>query len=190
MIATVGNSSKEILSNIIELYEIGGVDVDLTYRTGAFYPPGVEPKVKFDLQPQTPDTRAADCSKLPLESLSQRSVVFDPPFLAGGGSTAKMGRRYSSYPTFALLWSFYCLAIGEAYRILKKRGILIVKCQDCSNGGKQHFSHITIFDIAMRLGFTAQDLFIQVSPSAMNRENIVRQRTARKHHCYFWVFKK
>jgi len=85
-------------------------------------------------------------------------------------------------------WYRECLA--EFYRILRKRGVLIVKCQDCVNGGKQHFNHVYLINEAEKLGYKTKDIFILVAKNRIVGPSIKRQRHARKYHCYFLVFKK
>ena len=50
----------------------------------------------------------------------------------------------------------------EAYRVLRERGVLIVKCQDevCSN--RQRFTHVEVMQAYERIGFVTEDLFVVV----------------------------
>jgi hypothetical protein len=43
-----------------------------------------QPKLKFDLTPQTEDTIQASSSNLPLEDSSVKCSMFDPPFVIAG----------------------------------------------------------------------------------------------------------
>ena len=56
----------------------------------------------------------------------------------------------------------YCEAGREAHRVLRERGVIVVKCQDevCSN--RQRFTHIEIIQAYEEMGFTAEDLFVVV----------------------------
>ena len=79
--------------------------------------------------------------------------------------------------------------MSETHRILKPGGLLLVKCQDEVQSGRQRWSHIEVQKIACRLRMTSQDLFVITQKRApmIQRTN---QKHARKNHSYCWVFKK
>jgi|LGOV01.1.fsa_nt_gb hypothetical protein len=72
----------------------------------------------------------------------------------------------------------------EARRILKRRGLLILKCQDVRYGGKDYWMYIDIFNHATQLGFKAVDLFVLNNSIHVKTYN---QRCSRKNHSYMWV---
>ena len=78
----------------------------------------------------------------------------------------------------------------EAYRVLRDRGVLIVKCQDevCSN--RQRFTHVEIMAAYADMGFIAEDLFVAVRNNRPGISRTVRPVHARKNHSYFVVFWK
>ena len=80
--------------------------------------------------------------------------------------------------------------MGEFYRLLRKDGVLVVKCQDAVSDGNQHFSHCEIINVALSLGFYPKDLFILLAKHRVNRWKDVKQQHARKFHSYFIVFIK
>lgn len=89
-----------------------------------------------------------DCRNLPYEDESLDCVVFDPPYMEGffrGQSSHKAGRgSHAAFSTnysngdekagkakwHAAVLEFYIEGAVEAYRVLKKDGVYIVKCQD------------------------------------------------------------
>ena len=102
-----------------------------------------------------------------------------------GLGTKKLGRTRLSH---AGIIQLYEAGMTEATRILKPSGLLLVKCQDEIESGRQQWSHIEVRDIACRLGMTIQDLFVVTprhAPLIQNRN----QKHARKNHSYMWVFK-
>ena len=78
----------------------------------------------------------------------------------------------------------------EASRVLRERGVFIVKCQDevCSN--RQRFAHVEIIQVYEEFGFVAEDLFVVVRQNRPGVSSAVRQVHARKNHSYFLVFWK
>ena len=84
----------------------------------------------------------------------------------------------------------YFSAGKEANRVLKLKGILIVKCQDEVSANKQHLTHVEIINAYNELGFYAKDLFVVVRPNKPAMSRVIRQVHARKNHSYFLVFVK
>ena len=191
IIRSVYDNQEELLRNLMRLYCPDGFDLDTTYSIGACFKNLPEPRIKTDLFPQTEDTIEADSADLPFANEQFNSIIYDPPFVAGSRKDGKPGiikTRFGYLKTTYDLWKMYDASIIEAYRVLKSDGILVVKCQDCIDSGKQFFSHVFIMNVAYKAGFYPKDLFILVAKSRLINQK--RQLHARKYHCYFWVFKK
>ena len=78
----------------------------------------------------------------------------------------------------------------EAYRVLKKKGVLIVKCQDEVSAGKQWLTPVEIINEYEKYGFYAKDLFIVMRKNRPGVSRLKKQVHARKNHSYFLVFIK
>lgn len=190
-ISSIAFTQEEILRDIYDLYLPNGLDVDCTYSTGNFYKVIPGPKLKFDIEPQGPGVVQAEASNLPLANKSTGSVMFDPPFIASWNVSSKdyvMASRFSRIKGMDNLRKMYGESIKEFGRIIKSQGILIVKCQDTMYAGHQYFNHIYIHDEAKKHGFDAVDLFVLLARVRFKGSG--EQRSARKFHSYFWVFKK
>lgn len=145
---------------------------------------------------------------MPYADESIDCVVLDPPYmeglfrrsqtqLAGVGSYASFRETYSNGSPFSgeakyhqAVLDLYYKAGHEAYRVLRNRGILIVKCQDEVSANRQHLTHVEIINYYCSLGFYPKDLFVLVRPSRPAVSRIKRQVHARKNHSYFIVFVK
>jgi len=187
----------EILNAIIDLHN-GGLpfDLDCTYSKGHFYKSGKvpQPLFKSDDNPRYEDVQYARAEALPHADKSLFSIVFDPPFLDGHSPglkvKSKMQNRFGgSFEHMRDLWAWYNICLGEFYRVLKKGGIVVIKCQDVTSQRAQFFSHCYMLNAANKAGFYAKDLFILLSKTRM-RGTWKTQNHARKYHCYFWVFSK
>ena len=199
IIKTISFDEQEIIKWILKLHCKTQIELDPTYSKGNFYKGNFdEPKYKFDLYPQRSDVVEANAENLPLDKNSITTMIFDPPFLATKGQSLKIDddsnkitKRFGNYPTEKELHKFYMNALKEFYRVLKKDGILIFKCQDKVSGGTQYFSHNFIINEANKLGFYCKDMFILLARHRIIADWQTRgQKNARKFHSYFLVFEK
>lgn len=196
VIFSLSFDEKKIISSIIFLYNNGEpFDLDPTYSKGRFWEGLPQPVHKFDLYPQTPDTRQANSNNLPLFDGSVGSVMFDPPFVVkntkrDGAVLGKIEKRFFGYPTMDALWEHYYTSLKEFYRILKPGGIVAFKCQDTVTGGKNYPIHATVIYYAIIHGFEFEDIFILGNSNIMLAPNLENQKHARKNHSFYIVFRK
>ncbi len=205
VIRTVSDDQHDIIRNIQALYVPEGFELDPTYSKGKFYKtykkgkafnrPGIiDPPLKYDLFPQTPDTLPASAEALPIESGTIKSIMFDPPFVAGHTKkkpTGIIGERFHGFRYVSDLWGWYDKCLAEFHRVLADGGILAFKCQDTVSSGKNWFSHCYIMNRALEHGFYPRDMFVLTAKSRIIGHNHRKnQAHARKFHSYFWVFEK
>lgn len=198
-VRSVYSSNYDVIRNIMDLYDIEQFDLDCTYSRGLFWKDLPQPRIKTDLAPVTEDTIQADSENLPFEDNIMNSIMYDPPFVISGkmykenkeGSSV-IAKRFEGYTTYEKLMKNYYTSLKELYRITAPGGFLIMKCQDTVSGGKNHFTHAMVMEMALDIGFYPKDLFILLAKMRINsfggRWNT--QRHARKYHSYFWVFEK
>ena len=187
--------------HILSLYvKHGSVVADVTYGKGVFW--RHVRKDQYDLRP-TDILNGIDCRDLPYSDGEVDCVVLDPPYMHSPGGTAHQshspfedhyrnngsGNRTERKYHEAVLDLYHDAGV-EAYRVLRERGILIVKCQDevCSN--RQRFTHVEILQDYTNMGFIAEDLFVVVRKNRPGVSRAKRQVHARKNHSYFLVFWK
>lgn len=195
------DGNDRILPRILDLYVApGSIIADVTYGKGVFWKR--IPHDKYELR-ATDILTGTDCRDLPYADEEIDCVVLDPPYMHSPGGTAHSahtaferhyrnnsanngtGKKYHD----AVL-ELYLQAAQEAYRVLRQRGVLIVKCQDevCSN--RQRFTHIEIVHGLDEIGFISEDLFVAVRNNKPGVSRAIRQVHARKNHSYFLVFWK
>ena len=192
LVKSISYSQNEILSWIMQLYDIKQFDLDPTYSKGIFYKNIPEPRLKFDLNPQVKGCKKADCTDLPLDDNSIDSIVFDPPFCFGvHGKTLEniSAKRFTMFNSFGDLQQMYRASLREFYRVLKKKGILIFKCQDYTDS-KTTMTHCLVWRWALEFDFYAKDLFILMTKTGRIYNPNLKQRHARKFHSYLWIFQK
>ena len=188
-----------VFPKVLSLYvPRGSVVADVTYGKGVFWKHVADDD--YDLR-ATDIKDGIDCRKLPYDDDEVDCVVLDPPYMHSPGGTAHLsqpafehhyannGCRSTGKYHEAVL-DLYTKAGGEAYRVLRDRGVLIVKCQDEVCANRQRFTHVEIMQAYSELGFIAEDLFVTVRSNRPGVSAAVRQVHARKNHSYFLVFWK
>ena len=197
---TEGND--QVFPRILDLYMASGSTIaDVTHGKGVFW--RNVPKRKYELL--TTDIReGVDCRDLPYQDDAIDCVVLDPPYMHSPGGTAYesshtqfesyyrnngAGNRTGSKYHEAVL-DLYRDAGLEAYRVLRERGVMIVKCQDEVCANTQRFTHVEIMQAYGEIGFVAEDLFVVVRSNKPGVSRAIKQVHARKNHSYFLVFWK
>lgn len=168
---------------------------------------------KTDLDPvhNVPVLTNVDSRETPFGDQSFDCVVFDPPYmeglfradsenLAGSGTHAAFRHHYSNgkatknsdtQPKWhEAVLDLYVKSGIEASRILKNKGIYVVKCQDEVSANTQRLTHVEIISALESIGFYTKDLFVVVRTNKPVVSRLKRQVHARKNHSYFLVFQK
>jgi len=194
---SVFNNEQELLKAIIELHcPNGKVELDPMYFKGNFYKEIPKPDYTYDINPEQANdefVRGGDATNLHwIKDTSIMNEILDPPFMFGiHGKTEQYysSRTHGIFKDFKELTELYKGILKEAYRILKKQGVLIFKCQDYTDS-KTTMIHCLVYNWATELGFYAKDLAILHLPKNKIYNPNLTQRHLRKTHSYFWVFRK
>ena len=175
----------------------------------------LDAKIALDARHEVEVRTGVDARALPFEDESLGALVFDPPYMEGlfrpqtqhlagsgthsafrahysnGAVTSQQGEDGEALPKWhEAVLDLYLKSAREAWRVLKAKGIYIVKCQDEVSANKQRLTHVELISACESLGFYTKDLFVVVRA---NRPTISRLKTqvhARKNHSYFLVFQK
>lgn len=197
VIKSVYENQIDIINSIMHLCGIDRFDVDVTYGNGMFYKKIEEPVHKFDLDGDLPGVTQSSSDDLPLGDKSIFSMMFDPPFLTyvraarTGNGNMVMAKRFAGYWRYDELEAHYRGTIKEAHRVLSKKGIMVIKCQDIIHNHKMHPTHINIVSDWADGLFRLKDMFILPAKHRMpspNRKGT--QKHARIFHSYFLVLEK
>lgn len=173
----------------------GVIELDPMYNQGMFYKRLIEkPKYRFDLNADEKhyDAEQGDATNLPLNDSSVRCMILDPPFMFGTHGNTKnnvINKRYTMFDTYEEMEICYKGILAESHRVLDKKGLLIFKCQDYTDG-KTTMTHCLVWKWAQEIGFYAKDLAILNLSGGKIFNGYTKQRHLRKTHCYFWVFIK
>lgn len=193
--------NDKVFPQILRLYvKPKSVVADVTFGKGAFW--RLIPDGEYELR-ATDLQDGIDCRNLPYDDGEIDCVVFDPPYMHSPGGSAhtvhsQFEDHYRNNATGNLTNSKYHEAVlelyrdggTEAYRVLRDRGVFIVKCQDEVCANRQRFTHVEIMKEYEEMGFIAEDLFVVVRNNRPGVSRVVQQVHARKNHSYFLVFWK
>jgi tRNA G10 N-methylase Trm11 len=175
-----------LLPHILGLYVPEGSTIaDVTHGKGAFWTK--TDTTRYDLRP-TDLLTGVDFRHLPYEPASIDCLMLDPPYMHGGPTIKEsINKRYRNDNTsHESVIRLYASGLVEAARVLRKKGICIVKCQDEIESGQQHFSHMELIQLLELLGFAIVDLFVLVQ-STIPAIRDARQQHGRKNHSYALV---
>jgi hypothetical protein len=198
-IRSVYGSNFEVINAIMNLYKIQQFDLDCTYSKGSFWKGLPHPINKTDLYPSSIDVIQSSSENLPFPDSSMKTIMYDPPFVIAGKTyrdnkegSSIISKRFEGYDSFNSLTKNYYNTLKELYRICEKNGLVVFKCQDTVSGGKNHFTHVMIMNMALEIGFYPRDLFVLTSNVRINSFGTkwTKQEHARKYHSYFIILQK
>ncbi|MFK7642359.1 DNA methyltransferase [Neisseria oralis] len=200
--------NADVFPSILDLHiPIGSKIADVTYGKGVFWK-NVDLS-KYELLASDIAT-GVDCRSLPYEDNSLDAIVIDPPYMegllrsnpnhkAGTGSHLAFRDYYSngnensdkkSPKWHGAVTDLYFKAGQEALRVLKEKGVAIVKCQDEVSANRQWLTHVEIINFYEKIGFYTKDLFVVVRQNKSAVSRLKKQIHARKNHSYFLIFVK
>ncbi len=212
VVSAYNSGNADVFPEILQLHVPKGSTIaDVTFGKGVFWQK--VPEEHYTLL-ATDIADGVDCKKLPYEHASIDCVVLDPPYMEGfyrkqndqkaaGGSHTAFREFYSNGDEIneddentgtkkwhAAVTDMYFKAGKEAHRVLRKNGVLIVKCQDEVSAGKQWLTHVEIINRYEGYGFYCKDLFVVMRTNKPVVSRLIKQVHARKNHSYFLVFIK
>lgn len=197
-IKSVSEDQEYIIKSIMQLCDIDRFDADVTYGNGVFWKNLPTPAYCFDINPQLNYVTFSSSDKLPFENNQISSIMFDPPFLTYIKSAREhnsiMAKRYGGYWQYKELEEHYRNTIKEANRVLCKKGIFVVKCQDIIHNHAMHSTHINVVNWSAGM-FRLKDMFVLTAKNRIpipQKENEAKkiQKHARIHHSYFMVMER
>lgn len=175
---------------------------DITVGKGVFWKNVDKSKYELFL---TDIKNGVDCRKLPYENESLDCVVFDPPYMEGATRNTAYSTGQNQFSDYyglkeikesktdryhGAILNLYLEGCQEAIRVLKRKGVLIVKCQDEVCANKQRLTHVEIINSLTKAGLYCKDLFVVVRTNRPMVSRMIKQVHARKNHSYFLVFIK
>ena len=194
-----GGSDADLLERMLSFYpkKPPRLILDATVNAGRFWAGSTRPVIGIDIDPSFRPTVAADHRRMPFRDGCFDAVVYDPPHVPNQGrdrskdfrtrfglvlkSPRERGYNLSHlYPPF----------VREAYRALADGGLLLAKIADYVHGHRYQWAHVELIDAAVAVGFTACDCIVKVRQGPISDPRWKKAHHARRHHCYWLVFRK
>ncbi len=179
-------TNADLFPSILAIYVPEGSTVaDVTWGKGVFWQ-----KVdltKYTLLKSDLAHDGIDARKLPYADVSLDAVILDPPYIYNPGNSLKKSidecynnNTTTPFKTQKDVIRFYQEAAQEALRVLKKGGVLILKCKDTIESGKQVWTHVELMQLD---GYLTEDLFVLVQNTTPVRQPAWgKQKHAPKNH--------
>jgi len=206
ILTAVKGNNDDIFPGALRIYLPSASQVvDVTWGKGNFWTPDLEQEyriIRNDFMPLPGIDLQSSCVNIPFADGVFDGVVFDPPYLSSTGHSRQkmsdlarsMNEQYQTLGTTTFksvddVLSFYLAGIREAYRILRRYGVLFVKCQGAIESARQYWTLFNLKERVEDLGFQLEDLFVLVrnghSPVGWDY-----QCHAKRNHSWLMVFVK
>jgi len=171
--------------------------LDATVNAGRFWSGTGRKVIGLDCEASHGPTVVGDNRQMPFKDEAFDVVVYDPPHIPNQGkdrakdfntrfglvlkASSEQGYNFSHlYPPF----------VKEAYRVLRKHGILLCKIADYVHGHRFQWAHVELLNLAVAAGFTACDCIVKVRKGPITDPRWKNAHHARRQHCYWLVFRK
>lgn len=171
--------------------------LDTTINVGRFWKDNRRPVIGLDIEPRYHPDIVGDNLQMPFQSEIFDVAVYDPPHVPNQGkdrrkdfntrfglglkSPAEKGYNFSHlYPAF----------VREAYRVLKSEGILLCKITDYVHNHRLQWAHVEMIQAAAAVGFQPCDCIVKIRKGPIVDPKWKKAHHARRHHCYWLVFRK
>lgn len=197
--ATAWPTNAHMILDVVRLGYLTDSDflLDPTYGKGKWWTRWREPDVAHDL------ATGVDFRQLPEADGTFDSVAFDPPYVAmGGRKTTGIPEFFESYGLTdapkrpSELQEMNDAGLRECLRVVKKKGIVVVKTQDYVTSGKLYpGTHYTL-TAALAMGFKLEDRLEHIGHSRAQPKRTrkdgkpVVQQHARRNLSTLFVFKR
>jgi SAM-dependent methyltransferase len=192
-------TDAELLEQMLAFYPRKRPELilDATVNGGRFWEGSKRKVLGMDIDARHCPDVVADNRHMPFPDACFDVVVYDPPHVPNQGkdqskdfknrfglvlkSSAKTGYNFSHlYPPF----------VAEAYRVLKPEGLLLCKIADYVHGHRFQWAHLELLKAAVAVGFCACDCIVKVRKGPIRSPRWQKAHHARRHHCYWLVFRK
>jgi hypothetical protein len=171
--------------------------LDATVNRGRFWQGSSRPLIGMDINPKFEPDVVADNTRMPFADCSFDVVVYDPPHIPNQGKdrskdfTTRFGLGAKSPSSNGYNFThLYPPFVIEVYRVLVPEGVLFCKITDYIHNHRYQWAHLELIKAAREAGFLACDCIVKVRKGPIVDPKWKEAHHARRHHCYWLVFRK
>jgi len=189
----------ELIARMLRFYPRGSARrvLDATVNSGRFWRGSKRRVIGLDLDVRHRPTVVGDNMHMPFRTQSMDVIVYDPPHIPNQGKdkqkdfTTRFGLGMKSLVQNGHNFTHLYVAFAtEAYRVLKPEGILLAKITDYVHNHRMQWAHIEMTKAACDAGFKACDCIVKIRKGPIVDPKWKVAHHARRHHCYWLVFRK
>lgn len=176
--------------------------LDTTYNTGKMWKGLTYNLTRMDIDPRHPVDVVGNFMQMPFSDNSFDVIVFDPPHLPTSAAKGKSSRIFED--KYGITDSGFGREgenvsgmfepfLVEARRVIKERGILLVKLADLINNHRYQWQQVDFINAVRSVGgLTPCDMLIKCDPCAgnLNSSKWKNIKHLRKAHCYWIVVRE
>ena len=190
---------SELLDRMLRFYphKLPERVLDATANERRFWRGKGWPVIALDLNPAYRPDVLGDCTCLPFSNSSFDVVVYDPPHIPNQGQDRtkdfqeRFGLRLKSSKETGYNLSFmYLPFVKEASRVLRPDGVLLCKVTDYVHNHRLQWAHIDLIQAAVTVGLCPCDCIVKIRQGPIIDPKWKMAHHARRHHCYWIVFRK
>ncbi len=171
--------------------------LDATINAGRFWRGSHRKVTGMDIDARFgPDIHADNCN-MPCKDASFDVVVYDPPHIPNQGKDRskdfndRFGLVLKSLADNGYNFSHtFRPFLREAFRVLRKNGVLFCKIADYVHGHRFQWAHVELVNAAVDVGFTPCDCIVKVRKGPITDPKWKKAHHARRQHCYWIVLRK
>ncbi len=192
-------SDAALLEQLLDFYprQRPRLILDATVNRGRFWAGSRRPVIGLDIHPGFRPAVVADHCRMPFPDCCFDVVVYDPPHVPNQGQDRSkdfatrfgLGRKSPAANGYNLS-PLYPPFVREAYRVMEPEGVLLCKIADYVHGHRFQWAHVELIQAATAVGFTACDCLVKVRKGPIISPRWKTAHHARRHHCYWLVFRK
>lgn len=171
--------------------------LDATVNAGRFWEGSPRPVLGLDIDARHRPDVVGDNRRMPFADGCFDVVVYDPPHIPNQGKdrAKDFNTRFGLVLKSSLAQGYnfthlYPAFVREAYRVLRQEGVLFCKIADYVHGHRFQWAHVELITTAVAAGFTACDCIVKTRKGPITDPRWKKAHHARRHHCYWLVFRK
>jgi SAM-dependent methyltransferase len=190
---------RDLLELMLEFYPHRSPEriLDATVNAGRFWRGSQRPVVGMDINLRFHPDVVGDNLAMPFRRETFDVVVYDPPHIPNQGKdrskdfNTRFGLVLKSSAAHGYNFSHLYLPFAhEAYRLLKPDGLLLCKIADYVHNHRLQWAHVDLIHAATEAGFCPCDCIVKVRKGPIVDPKWQVAHHARRHHCYWLVFRK